>query len=733
MCRRQSRCHLLLPAPTGAVSTAAAGWLVQNCLVPPGAGPGPCRMTDLPDKFAGLAPAAASSMQADIAASQQAAARARYWRWRRRRMVLLPFVLLAAAVADHLEELDTGAFLDLASANVSLIEFYAPWCEPCTELQPAFESVAKKLAEVDPPIRFGRIDAEKEKAVATRYNVTAYPDLRVFRGMTDYKVPSNVYGEELLLEHMQHQVGGSQPPVEVREPKQLEHLSRRTFAGGQPANSVVVLGLFPPSARSQTAGKGAGDNQDEQERAAQLAMGRGARWTADMELGQAELALFGDLAWELRGSQLGYTLAYSFTEEMQALYGGGVENNGTLVIFLAESLRLGTKEKPPPAEAASADPIVGQLPYHDRGHARLDLGALLLSHTSKVSTQSRDQRTRGDGSEMHETEIASRLAIYHAHVAKASRVAMREASKWVLSASRGRLPLIGELSEANTPFSAHPYFRLPICILFYAESKADTASAPPTGGPKSAALWRRQLREAAAASTVQGLTFVLASADVWSTSLQDLGLSPEDFTEAALVIVDEHMNKFFFLDTEEEFDATGLRGCVERWGKGKAKQYVRSQPPPSAKNLESPVKVVVGSTFASMVTDDNGGASPDVLIQIFAPHDQTCRTLAKYYQQLAQQTVAHPSNSRVRALRVAAIDISRNDIPAAYQPNGLPTLWLVRKGERSAPIRMELSGNANEIGAVMMTFLEKHLPDDGGTSSAGDDDTQTNQQKKDEL
>eukprot|EP01048_Picozoa_sp_COSAG05_P013066 COSAG05_NODE_1358_length_5103_cov_18.985811_1_plen_62_part_00 len=34
MCRRQSRGHLLLPTPVGSVSSAAAGWLVLNCLLP---------------------------------------------------------------------------------------------------------------------------------------------------------------------------------------------------------------------------------------------------------------------------------------------------------------------------------------------------------------------------------------------------------------------------------------------------------------------------------------------------------------------------------------------------------------------------------------------------------------------------------------------------------------------------------------------------------------------------
>ena len=60
-----------------------------------------------------------------------------------------------------------------------VVDFWAEWCGPCKMMAPAYERVA---AEVEPKMRFLKVDTEREQALAARYGIRAIPTLMVFRG-----------------------------------------------------------------------------------------------------------------------------------------------------------------------------------------------------------------------------------------------------------------------------------------------------------------------------------------------------------------------------------------------------------------------------------------------------------------------------------------------------------------------------------------------------------------------
>jgi thioredoxin 2 len=77
-------------------------------------------------------------------------------------------------------EVDENSFeRHLTRSDLPLVvDFWAPWCGPCRMMAPNFHQAA---IDLEPGIRFIKVNTEEQQQLAGRFNIRSIPTLAVFR------------------------------------------------------------------------------------------------------------------------------------------------------------------------------------------------------------------------------------------------------------------------------------------------------------------------------------------------------------------------------------------------------------------------------------------------------------------------------------------------------------------------------------------------------------------------
>lgn len=125
-----------------------------------------------------------------------------------------PVAYTARSMSDVIEDITTQEQLEAImtpEGPAAIIDFWAAWCGPCRMMAPHFEAVAEAMK--DGPVKFYKLDTEKQPRLAAAFNVRALPTLLL------------IYKGEI-----RDALVGARPPHEIQ--KKAEWLEKKASGRG---------------------------------------------------------------------------------------------------------------------------------------------------------------------------------------------------------------------------------------------------------------------------------------------------------------------------------------------------------------------------------------------------------------------------------------------------------------------------------------------------------------------
>lgn len=86
-------------------------------------------------------------------------------------------------------------FDKLIAKDLTLVDFWAPWCSPCRMQGPVIEKLAEKF---NGKATIGKFNVDEEKSIPARYGVRSIPTIMLFKNGKAVKQFVGLQNEEAL-------------------------------------------------------------------------------------------------------------------------------------------------------------------------------------------------------------------------------------------------------------------------------------------------------------------------------------------------------------------------------------------------------------------------------------------------------------------------------------------------------------------------------------------------------
>ncbi|CCQ75297.1 thioredoxin [Magnetospira sp. QH-2] len=137
---------------------------------------------------------------------------------------------------DLIKDSDLNGFTtDVLEASRSvpvIVDFWAPWCEPCKTLGPALEKIVKQMAGA---VRMVKINVDENQNLAAQMRVQSVPTVYAFKDGQPVDAFQGAVPESQLRAFVDKLTDGAQSPLEAA----LEQ-AKALLDGGDPQNAASL-------------------------------------------------------------------------------------------------------------------------------------------------------------------------------------------------------------------------------------------------------------------------------------------------------------------------------------------------------------------------------------------------------------------------------------------------------------------------------------------------------------
>jgi len=86
-----------------------------------------------------------------------------------------------------------------------LVDFWAPWCQPCLMMAPALEELAKELKG---KLKIGKLNTEtsENRMLAVEYQIQSIPNMKLFKDGKLIKTFIGLRSKEILKEELEEEI-----------------------------------------------------------------------------------------------------------------------------------------------------------------------------------------------------------------------------------------------------------------------------------------------------------------------------------------------------------------------------------------------------------------------------------------------------------------------------------------------------------------------------------------------
>ncbi|XP_077408848.1 protein disulfide-isomerase A6 isoform X1 [Vanacampus margaritifer] len=139
----------------------------------------------------------------------------------------------------------------LDSDDVWLVEFFAPWCGHCKNLEPEWAAAASAVKEqTKGKVRLGVVDATVHQAVSSRYGIRGFPTIKIFRKGEEPEEYQGGRSRRDIIERAMDLFSDNAPAPEL-----LEILNEDVLKNTCEDSQLCIIGILPHILDTGAAGR----------------------------------------------------------------------------------------------------------------------------------------------------------------------------------------------------------------------------------------------------------------------------------------------------------------------------------------------------------------------------------------------------------------------------------------------------------------------------------------------